>query len=60
MTLNCANCDSSLTELVYQAHEQDLIEQVWICEDCNAEFEAHFSLFETKLTDMGREMIDDE
>ena len=57
MSLNCANCDSSLTEKVYQHQEQDLIEQVWICKDCNAEFEAHYSLFEKQLTEMGKEMV---
>jgi len=57
MTLNCANCDSLLTGKVYQHQEQDLIEQVWICEDCNAEFEAHYSLFEKQLTEMGKEMV---
>lgn len=55
--LPCVNCGSTITECVYQHQEQDMVEQVWICEDCPAEFEAHYDLFECELTEAGQELI---
>ena len=60
MSVPCPNCGSHLTEKVHQVEESDLIQQVWICDDCPAEFEAMYDMFDCRLTETGKELVKDD
>jgi protein-arginine kinase activator protein McsA len=57
--MNCENCGSRFVERVNTERYDDIVEDVYVCEECPAEFIAQYGMFEKELTDMGEKMIEE-
>jgi protein-arginine kinase activator protein McsA len=50
--MNCENCGTSFVERIYTERYDDTVEDVYVCEECPAEFVVRYGLFEKKTTNM--------
>jgi protein-arginine kinase activator protein McsA len=58
--MNCENCGSSFVDRVHTERYGDMVEEVYVCDECPAEFVTRYDLFEKKLTEIGKQMVEEE
>jgi protein-arginine kinase activator protein McsA len=58
--MNCEHCGTEFVDRVHtERYSDDMIEEVYVCQECPAEFVARYDMFHKELTEMGEQMVEE-